>query len=243
MISKILTGHSFGPACRYICNEHGAKVLAAEGVREYHYKKMAEDFITQQQVHPAKKQACFHAVLSFYSGENPGDKKMLEIAKKYLEEIAITNTQYAIAKHTDRAHLHLHIIANLVDNNGKSINDSYIGLRGKKAAQKLSQTYKLVPAKRKNLEPSHPEALNQSEANRYKIYEAILKSLPQCRNIKDLEKKLATQGIATIYKHKGQTKEKQGISFQIGKDCFKGSKLDRKFSFGNLEKYFSFRQQ
>src|SRR5699024_3516662 len=57
------------------------------------------------------------------------------------------------------------------------------------------------------------------------------------------EKGLAKLGIATIYKYKGKTNERQGISFKIGKDCFKGSKIDRKFSLGNLEKYFSFQQQ
>lgn len=245
MISKVFTGHSFRPACRYVCNKPGAKVLAAEGVRGHHYDKMADDFLIQQQLHPAKKQACFHGILSFYPGEGEklGDEKMLEIARKYLEEIGIKNTQYAIAKHTDKKHLHLHIIANLVDNTGKVISDNWIGYRGKKAAQQLTEAYHLIPAKKKNLELTHPEAFTQNETARYKIYEVILKTLPQCRNIQELEKNLKRQGISTLYKYKGQTMEKQGISFQLGEDCFKGSKIDRKFSLGNLEKYFAFVQQ
>src|SRR5699024_5424091 len=240
MISKVLTGHSFGPACGYICNKQGAKVLTAEGVRAHDYKKMADDFITQHQLHPSKKQACFHAILSFYPGEGEKlrDEKMLEIAKKYLKEIGIKDTQYAIAKHTDRAHLHLHIIANLVNNNGEVINDSWIGLHAKKTAQKLTEAYNLIPAKRKNLKLSHPEALHASEANRYKIYNAILNNLPHCRNMKELEKRLAKQKIITVYKYKWKTNEKQNVSFQIGKDCYKGSNIDRTFSLGNLEKSY-----
>src|SRR5699024_1586706 len=113
----------------------------------------------------------------------------------------------------------------------------------KKTAQKLTEAYKLMPAKRKNIKLSHPESLNESEANRYKMYNAILNNLPHCRNMKDLEKRLAKLGLTTVYRYKGKTNEKQGVSFQIGKDCFKGSKIDRKFSLGNLEKYFSFQQQ
>lgn len=245
MISKVFSGHSFDGACQYICSKQGAKVLETAGVRGHHYKQMAADFKFQQGMHPTKEKACFHGILSFYPGEGEriGDEKMLEIARKYLEEIGIKNTQYAIAKHTDKAHLHLHIIANLVDNNGKVISDSWIGLNGKKIAGQLTEAYGLVPADRKNLKLTHLEALNQSEANRYKIYEAILKNLPHCRNIADLEERLKRQKITVIYKYKGQTIEKQGISFQIEKDCFKGSKIDRKFSLGNLEKYFAFRQQ
>lgn len=243
MISKVFSGHSFDGACQYICCKQGAKVLETAGVRGYHYKQMAADFKFQQGTHPGKKKACFHGILSFYPGERIGDEKMLEIARKYLEEIGIKNTQYAIAKHTDRAHLHLHIIANLIDNNGKVISDSWIGLNGKKIAGQLTEAYGLVPADKKNLELTHFEALNESEANRYKIYEAITSNLPRCRNMKDLEERLKKQKITTIYKYKGQTKEKQGVSFQIEKNCFKGSKIDRKFSLGNLEKYFAFRQQ
>lgn len=243
MISKVFNGHSFDGACQYICNKQGAKVLETAGVRGHHYKQMAADFKFQWGMHPGKKKACFHGILSFYPGERIGDEKMLEIARKYLEEIGIKNTQYAIAKHTDRAHLHLHIIANLIDNNGKVISDSWIGLNGKKIAGQLTEAYGLVPADKKNLELTHLELLNESEANRYKIYEAITSNLPHCRNMKELEERLKKQKITTIYKYKGQTKEKQGVSFQIEKDCFKGSKIDRKFSLGNLEKYFAFRQQ
>jgi hypothetical protein len=76
--------------------------------------------------------------------------------------------------------------------------------------------------------------MSQSEVNRYKIYQAIVDSLPRCRTLQDLEKRLIAQGIPTQYK--GQTQELQGISFRIGKDRFKGSQIDRKFSLGNLPK-------
>ena len=71
---------------------------------------------------------------------------------------------------------------------------------------------------------------------RYKIYQAIVDSLPNCRTLQDLEIRLMSQGIHTLYKYKGQTQELQGISFRIGKDRFKGSQIDRKFSLGNLQK-------
>ena len=76
----------------------------------------------------------------------------------------------------------------------------------------------------------------QSEVNRYKIYQAIVDSLPHCQTLQDLDLRLMAQGIHTQYKYKGQTQELQGISFRTGKDRFKGSQIDRKFSLGNLQK-------
>jgi hypothetical protein len=155
----------------------------------------------------------------------------------------ISNTQFAITKHSDRRHIHLHIVANMVDNKGQSITDSFLGLRGKKIAQQLTQQYQLVPALCKNLALTNYEALHPSEANKYKVYEAVLKVLPQCKTLQDLEKKLQLRGIEMQYKYKGQTGEKQGVTFKIGEDIFKGSKVDRQFSLGNLQKALANNQQ
>jgi hypothetical protein len=197
---------------------------------------MAEDFLNQQQMRPTKEKACFHSILSFHPREKPSDEIMMEIARKYLDQLGIVNTQFAVSKHTDKAHLHLHIVANMVDNNGKAISDSWVGLRGKKIAQQLTQEYNLIPAIKKNLDLTNLEAMSQSEAEKYKIYQAIAKNLPHCRTMDDLEKRLLAQGIETQYKYKGQTQEKQGISFKIGNVCFKGSQVDRKYSLGGLQK-------
>jgi hypothetical protein len=243
MVSKVFPGHSFYHAGRYVSLKPGAVLLDCLGVRGYDYKLMAEDFIAQSEHRPSKMKACFHAALSFYPGEKPSDETMIQIAREYLEALEIVNTQYTIVKHTDRAHLHLHILANMVDNDGKPIKDSWIGLRGKKVAQQLTRKYQLVPAEGKHLDLTHLEALNRSEATRYKIYQAIVDSLPQCRSLPDLEKRLMAKGIHTQYKYKGQTQELQGISFRIGKDRFKGSQIDRKFSLAGLQKMLAAQRQ
>lgn len=236
MISKPVTSRSFKNTCRYVCNKQGAEVLEVEGVRQHDYKLMAKDFETQKQLRPSKSQACFHAILSFYPAEKPSDETMKEIAKKYLRQLGIIDTQYAICKHTDKAHLHLHIIANMVNNRGEVITDSWIGLRGKKVAQQLTQEYKLIPAFKKKLTLTNLEALSQAESIKYKIYIAISENLPQCNTMSQLENRLKHLGVETQFKLKGQTEERQGVSFKMGNICFKGSQVDRKFSLSGLEK-------
>lgn len=134
--------------------------------------------------------------------------------------------------------MHLHILANLVDNNGEVIKDSWIGLRGKKIAQKLTRKYKLRHAFSKDISKINLEALNEKESNRYEIYQAILEALPNCNYVKDLEAMLLKKKIETLYKYKGQTTELQGISFKIGEYKYKGSDIDRKFSINHLQKFF-----
>ena len=156
MISKVITGKSFYGACKYICeDERRAMILETEGVRDYNYKLMTSDFEMQHSLRPTLNKAVFHGILSFYPGEKIEDQIMLLIAKEYLQKIGITNTQYAITKHTDRNHPHPHIIANLVNNDGKTIKDNWIGLRGKKIAQELTLKHDLKQALSKDLGLTH----------------------------------------------------------------------------------------
>src|SRR5258708_9569695 len=203
---------------------------------------MAADFERQHQFTPEKEKPVFHGMLSFPPGEDPGNGRMVEIARKYLQEIGMTRTQFAIVKHLDKDHLHMHIVANRVDNEGKIIGKGLIIERGIKAAQKLTREYKLTPELTKNLQRTHLEALHEPDAYRYRLYQAIKETMPGCRNLTDLEKGLLEQGISTRYRQDRETGARQGISFWIEKYCFQGSKVDPAYSLRNLVKTLELQQ-
>ena len=91
MISKILSGKSFGGLCRYLCQDQSrALVLEALGVRDYDHNLMAADFEEQRRLNPDLKKPVLHAILSYYPGEKITDEKMKQIAKKLLAELTMT---------------------------------------------------------------------------------------------------------------------------------------------------------
>jgi len=236
MVSKVVTGRSFYGCCRYVCQDlKRSIVLETEGVRGHDYRLMAQDFEMQHELRANKQKAVFHSILSFYPGENPSDDKMIEIAKNYLIQAGIRDTQYSITKHIDKKHLHLHVIANLVNNRGDAISDSWIGARSKRVSQALCLKYELKQALRKNLKLTNLEALSEYEATKYKIYETITDALPRCQNLEHLQQELLKLGIDTLYKYKSQTQELQGISFKMGGYSYKGSQIDREYSIARLE--------
>lgn len=241
MISKVITGKTFYGCCRYVCkDEKRAEILCAEGVRDYDYRLMAHDFEINRQALPNKGKAVFHGILSFHPSDRFSNRLMLCIAQDYLKRICVEHTQFVIVKHSDKAHLHLHIIANLVNNDGKAIKDSWLGLRGKKVAQALTEEYRLVPAVRKDITLTNLQSLNDEEATRYEIFQAIRAALPQCNTLQELEALLLHQHIDIQYKYRRGTTELQGISFRKGKFAFKGSSIDRAYSLGGLQKIFSY---
>src|SRR5882757_9405279 len=183
MIARIFDrGASFGKVCRYVCqDQRRSQVLDQEGVRGHDHQLMARDFEMIRGLRPEVSKPVFHGVLDFHREEKPDDARMVEIARRYLAEIDLRNTQYAIVKHTDASHVHLHLVANRIDNNGDRIDNFPEILKSKDAVQKLVAEFGLIPAQQKNLRQTNFDALDNSETRLYTIYRCVKESLPDCQ--------------------------------------------------------------
>jgi len=257
MIAKvILTGKSFGETCNYLCQEQSAsqeqslapvqsrgQVLDSEGVRSHDLRLMAADFEWQHGLMPEKEKPVFHSVLSFPPGERPTDERLVELGRRYLEEIEMLNTQYALVKHTDKEHLHVHVLANRVNNDGEPIGKGLIVERSIKAAKALTEEYGLEQNESKRLERTHLDALHEPDVKRYRIYQAIGEELPQCEGLDDLEKGLLKRGITVRYHRDQETGERQGISFRLENRSFKGSRVDEEYGLKKLERTLGLQQE
>ena len=243
MISKVISSASFRRTCQYVLGKDGAYILASDGVREHCPRLMADDFEMQAELRRSISRPCFHAVLSFPPGEKVTDELLAELAGKYLDGIGMVGTQFAMIRHTDTEHPHVHIIANRVDFQGKAITDSMIGRRAKAVAQELTREFGLRPAEKKDISKMQVKAMSGPEQIRYQIYSAITNSLKRCTDLDELARRLKVRGIETVVNFRNGTQEPQGISFRLGDFCFKGSAVDRKFSLAGLQKVMAAQQQ
>jgi hypothetical protein len=245
MLGKvILTGKSFVETCAYLCKEQSrAQVLKAEGVRKHDFRLMAMDFEAQHRRMETKEKPVFHAVLSFRPGEVIGDKMLVELGEKYIERMGLADTQYAFVKHTDRSHLHVHVLANRVDNHGKPTAKGLIVERSIKVAGELTKEYGLQANEGKRLAITNMEAMHEPDVKRYRIYEAIREVLPRCRGIDELEKALLERGVETRWRVDERTGERQGVSFRLENRSFKGSRVDKEYSLGRLERRLAQQQE
>jgi hypothetical protein len=241
MIGRVFeAGRSFREACHYVAQDLDRSILLEmDGVRARDYKLMAKDFELQHQLRPEKEKPVFHSVLSFAGGENPGDEKLVRLSDEFMAGIGMTNTQTAYFKHIDTTHVHIHILANRVDNSGEIIGEGMIYERAIRTARELTRKYDLQTEEKKNLALINREALNDVAAKRYRLYEAIRDELPACRQLEDLEKRLLERGITTRYRLDPGTGARVGVSFRIENHAFKGSQVDKDFSIRGLERYLA----
>ena len=237
MIAKNIKGKSFKSCVNYVMN-NTAELLEAEGVFADSAKDMIRSFAIQRSGRKEIKQPVGHIPISFSPEDKPRmtNDFMLQLAKEYMQEMGIKNTQYIIVRHHNTDNDHLHIVYNRIDNNLKliSVNQDY--KRNIKVCKKLKNKHNLTYGKGK--EKVKREKLENPDKVKYYIYDAIKSVLPNCKTPADLRFALKKLHIELVYKFKKTTNEIEGVSFRYDNVNFKGSKIDRKFSFGNLKKEF-----
>jgi len=237
MIAKNIKGKSFKGCIQYVMNET-AELLEAEGVLEETKEEIIRSFAIQRSGRRDVKQPVGHIPLSFA----PEDKErmtndfMVQLAKEYMAEMGIKNTQYVIVRHHNADNEHLHIVYNRIDNDLKliSVNNDY--KRNVKVCKKLKDQHGLTYGEGKDRVKR--EKLRMPDSVKYLLYDIIKAILPYCTSEKEFQDFLQSKGINVEFKQKRTTGEIEGISFRYANVSFKGSQIDRKFSYGNLKKEF-----
>jgi type IV secretory pathway VirD2 relaxase len=90
----------------------GATLLEAEGVLADTTKDIIRSFAMQRSGRKEIKQPVGHIPLSFSpeDKERLTDEFMVQLAKEYMKEMGIKNTQYIIVRHNNTDNSHLHIV-------------------------------------------------------------------------------------------------------------------------------------
>ena len=222
----------------YVLGKEQAALLHAEGVLAESNRDIIRCFILQAGMNPDLKKPVGHIALSYSPVDAPKltDGKMIQLAQEYMREMKITDTQYIIVRHQDREHPHVHIVFNRIDNNSKTISDRNDMYHNEQVCKKLKAKHGLYFAKGKEHVKQH--RLREPDRSKYEIYNAVKDEIGKSKNWQQLQEQLTEKGITIRFKNKGQTNEIQGVSFSKGEYTFKGSEIDRSFSFSKLDKCF-----
>lgn len=232
MIGKLTKGTSFGGCVRYVLKEEKARLLETIGV-EGSPEQMAEQFELQSMLNDKVKNIVGHTSLSFSPEDSlrlrNDDVLMLKIAHEYMEQMGIRNTQYIIARHTDRRHAHCHIVFNRVNNDGKTVSDKNDRYRNEKVCKMLTAKYRLHFAQGKD--HVNEERLRPYDRAKHRIYKALKAEVLKAQSWNELKDALAEYGIDMKFKVSRTTRDIQGVKFEYGKYTFSGSKISREFSY------------
>ena len=244
MIAKIKTRADFGGIVNYANDQKSKKksatLLAHEGVCATSNKAITDSFQIQASMRPKVKSLVKHISLAFspqdtirFPDDEKGNALMVEIAKKWMEQMGIRNTQYIIARHHDTKHPHCHIVFNRIDNDGNLISDSNERIRNAKVCRALTKEYKLYFAP-KNSKVRNKSRLRPHQLRKYNLRSSTLDALAVSRSWHDFFRMLKERGIDVRLNHAENSDKIRGISFCMDEFSIAGSKLDSDLSFNRL---------
>ncbi len=244
MIAKIKTRADFGGIVNYANDQKNKKksatLLAHEGVCAINNKTIADSFQIQASMRPKVKSPVKHVSLAFspqdsihFPNDEKGNALMVEIAKKWMEQMGIRNTQYIITRHHDTEHPHCHIVFNRIDNDGNLISDSNERIRNAKVCRALTKEYKLYFAP-KNSKARNKSRLRPYQLHKYNLRSSTLDALAASRSWHDFFRMLKEKGIDVRFNRAENSDNIRGISFCMDEFSIAGSKLDSDLSFNRL---------
>jgi hypothetical protein len=261
MIGKVKVNQSFGAMCQYVLQEKtpdkGAEVLAAHGVRTDSAAHMAADFDMVRAMRPGLGKAVLHVALAFpvEEKEKVTNEVMGRIAHDYLKGMKIDpeNTQWAVVRHQDKTHPHMHLVVNRVDLDGQTVSDQFVRSRSVDVCKGIEQQYGLIvadqvgrkqaleigptPAQAKAITPKEDQSAEWSRA-RQDIGRALGYTAGQARSFDELREALRPRGIELELTRR-KDGSPAGVVFAQDGHRVKGSQVGREYSAGNLEMGFA----
>ncbi len=244
MIAKIKTRADFGGIVNYANDQKNKKksatLLEHEGICAINNKTIADSFQIQASMRPKVKSPVKHVSLAFspqdtihFPNDEKGNALMVEIAKKWMDQMGIRNTQYIIARHHDTKHPHCHIVFNRIDNNGNLISDSNERIRNAKVCRALTKEYKLYFAP-KNSKARNKSRLRPHQLRKYNLRSSTLDALAASRSWHNFFRMLKEKGIDVRFNRAENSDNIRSISFCMDEFSIAGSKLNSDLSFNRL---------
>lgn len=245
MIAKIKTRESFAGIVDYAHDYNNdkkkARLIDYKDVCIISNKSIADSFTIQASMRSKIAKPVKHISLGFspndahlFTDDKEGDELMVRIAKDWMKEMGIGNTQYIIARHLDTEHPHCHLVFNRIDNEGNVISDSRERIRNMAVCKLLNKKHGLyvAPSKSKKI---HEDRLRGYETKKHKLRMDINNILDKSSNWEEFCRLLKEVGISIRFFTSSQTNTIRGISFANHQISISGSKLEPKvLTYGQL---------
>ena len=256
MIGNQTKGKSFRGLLDYLENKEQSSLIGGNMFGR-NARELAREFRLSRQLNPEAEKVVHHVSLSLSPGEQLDNDTWCEIADKYIEEMGYTANQYAIYRHSDRNHDHIHICASRISlDDGKITRDSWEYVRSEKIIRQLELEYGLQQAlSSKEKLNRAPSVGQQRRVEREQLeYEHGLRNTPPQQSIKtqlielidraivdfptmpQLVERLQLQGVEVRHGLTRNGKSK-GISYSWNDQKFSGTSLGPAYTFPGLQKH------
>jgi hypothetical protein len=256
MIGNQTKGKSFRGLLDYLENKEQSSLIGGN-MFGTNARELAREFRLSRQLNPEAEKVVHHVSLSLSPDEQLDNDTWCLVADKYIEEMGYKANQYAIYRHSDRNHDHIHICASRISlDDGKITRDSWEYVRSEKIIRQLELEYGLqqtLSSKEKlNRAPSvgqqrriEREQLSYEQGLRdtapqqsikTQLIELIDRATVDKLTMPQLMERLQLFGVEVRHGLTRNGKSK-GISYSWNDHKFSGTSLGPAYTFPGLQKH------
>jgi Relaxase/Mobilisation nuclease domain len=158
-------------------------------------KELIQQFNEVRYLNPQLSKPVLHASLSFAHSDQLSNQDKIDIGKQMAKDFGFENNQYVVIEHCDRQHQHLHIVANRVGYDAKTVSDSNNYKRMANFCRTMERKHQLeqVLSPRKFLSKEE-RILPRQDIRKEALKEAIAKFLKQSTTMKEFQNKITAKG-------------------------------------------------
>ena len=156
------------------------------------------------------------------------DNAMVEDTRKLLREMKYYNTQFLIVRHSEKDNPHVHVIVNMVDNDGNRLKDFQEKKRGIEICKQITLDRNYTWGEHKSV--SETVSHNPKENARAEICKEIFEISEKYCTAEELKNEAARRNIEVKFSTDYRTGHITGISFSKNGFPFPASKVDASLS-------------
>ena len=252
MTADQVKGKGFKGALRYNLqkvDQGVAKILEMSFTSGNEHSIMQEVALVRM-LRPNLQKYFYHTSLNFPPNENLGDEQMNILANEYLNKMGFDQHQYAIFRHFDADHPHLHILVNRIGYDGNVVSDSKDYQRSEQVLRKLEKQHGLTEvissrqAQERAMTKNELEMMKRTDEPSVKMkLQIIIKNvLNQKPDVKQFIGQLEVQGINVLF-NQASTGFVSGISYGYEDMQFKGAHLGNAYKWQAIKNAISYEQE
>lgn len=247
MIGKIMTGKSFGGCLNYclhdkIVDEKKNELVMKDRAEVILFnqcfgndKELIQQFNEVRQLNPKLSKPVLHVTLSLSQGEYLPAYKLAEMARDCAQDLGFSNNQYVAILHKDTAHPHIHIVANRIGFDGKTVSDSHNFQKIAKKCRKQELKHELKQVLSPNaFLPKELRNYQRMDARKQQLHADIKHCIANSKNYDEFEQKMKALKYDVI--------KMRGIAFRDQQKVYtKGGEVG--YSLATIEKALAQKQE
>ena len=241
MLAKQFKGRNFHGALAYVLGKEGATTIGGN-LPKLDAPTLNHEFTQVSQKRPNLKRSVYHCALSLPPEEALSDVVWRSVARDYLEAMGFEKSQFILVRHTDtESHQHVHIVANRVGMDGKTVSDSFDHYRAQTVVRAIEESYHLRPVlpswkssrKALSLRQLKQEAETGIPSIQRLLQDGITEALQGILSLPDLVTRLKQRNIQT-YAFYGLQNQLKGLAYEMNGVVMSGTSLGYSYQIGGL---------